>query len=638
MSVMLTVEEAARRLGVSQYTLADVIRSGKAPLPFRRVGRQYLIPPEGLKGVLEGQQASPLVRDALARARRQDDEAGASLAQTARSDTARLWGAIREAHAGSRLARAARSPERRTWERAHHLLLEMWRRRGLPSPMSSRFYALTSRLEGGTSRRKGKRQVRPPRGWVSKTDMIRYVRCPYSFWLLDRGEITFEDTIDEFQLRLLREGNEFQGLVESAASRIEVEPAEVPALLGQEVMVLGVPVFENPQLKIRGQPDGVDAAGGALYPVEIKSHREVQRTDELELAFYWLLLEPYRTVTVPEPRGYLILRRDGVAEWVEVRIRPHRFEEVRRLIQAVRDARHRGVRPRICGCIVCSQLRREDVLRATQSRRDLTLIFGIGRAYAPALEALGVADWDALLRCEPQPIVEGLRKLGYFVSTAEVERWKRHAESWSRGAVVYFGDVPCLESDSFVALDLEYGYDGFIWLIGAGVVDRDHREYVSLWADNPSEEERNLGEFVALLAAHQNLPLVTWAGEGADIPRLREAAARLEIGELTEAVQASHRDLYQCATRSFRLPISSLSLKAVAEYYGIPRISTVRSGLHAQMMYGEYRRTQDEERRATLRGQLIDYNRDDVESLIGVTEQMRAVALSEGRLPGSTSS
>lgn len=468
------------------------------------------------------------------------------------------------------------------------------------------------------------------RNWVSKTDLIRYVRCPYSFWLLDKGEIAFEDTIDEFTFQLLDEGAEFQRLVEAEAIRIQVTPEEVRSLLSEEITLFGLPPFENKALKLYGQPDGLEAAGGALLPIEIKSHRDVQRTDELELAFYWLLLEPYRRVAVSEPRGYLILRRDGVAERVEVPIRPHRFEEVRRFVQEVRDARRRGVRPRMCGCIVCSQLRREEVLRVTWRRRDLSLIFGIGRVYAPALEALGVPDWDALLECDPPTIVTGLREQGYFVSAAEVGRWKRHAESLSTKAVVYFGDRPCLPDESFIALDLEYDISGFIWLVGACVVDGERREYHALWANGKRDEARNLRELSALLAGNQALPIVTWAGEGADVPRIRETAGRLGLSELTDAIQSRHRDLYQYATKSLRLPIPSLSLKDVAEYYGIPKISNVGSGLEAEMMYRRYRRTPDEDSRAALREQLIDYNRDDLESLIGVVDRMRELSLTSG--------
>ena len=109
----------------------------------------------------------------------------------------------------------------------------------------------------------------------------------------------------------------------------------------------------------------------------------MQATDELELAFYWMVLEPHRTRHDVEPRGVLMLKRDAAhSEIVEVPIKPHRFDEVQRILKEVRHARRYGVQPRICGCVVCRELRGDEVLAATLQRKDLTLIFGVGRDYA----------------------------------------------------------------------------------------------------------------------------------------------------------------------------------------------------------------------------------------------------------------
>jgi hypothetical protein len=44
-----------------------------------------------------------------------------------------------------------------------------------------------------------------------------------------------------------------------------------------------LPMFENKRLHIYGRPDGIDAANGALIPLEIKSHKDVKPTDEWSL-------------------------------------------------------------------------------------------------------------------------------------------------------------------------------------------------------------------------------------------------------------------------------------------------------------------------------------------------------------------
>ena len=189
------------------------------------------------------------------------------------------------------------------------------------------------------------------------------------------------------------------------------------------------------------------------------------------------------------------------------------------------------------------------------------------------------------------------------------------------------GTEPCLNGDSFMALDLEYDSSGFIWLIGACIVSGDTREYYFLWADTARDEERNLRELSALIATDGELPILTWAGVSADLPRITAAAARLGIDELTEAVHARHRDLFQYALQNIRLPIPSFSLKDVAAYYGIPKVSAIGSGVQADALYDLYRAANDERERAALRDQLTEYNRDDFDALVGAAERFRDFAV-----------
>jgi predicted RecB family nuclease len=465
---------------------------------------------------------------------------------------------------------------------------------------------------------------------VSKTDLIRWLRCPYTWWLLERGEITLDDTLDEFQYRLIVAGNQFQDTVESKAEPIVVPPEQLPAMLTSGKKLLATPMFENRKLHIYGRPDGVDAADGALIPIEIKSHKNVLRTDELELAFYWMVLEPSRSRHV-EPRGLLLLLRDGEEEEVEVAISLHRFVEVRRILSEIRTARREGVRPRVCGCHVCSTVRHDDVLKAVHQAEDVTLIYGVGRKYGPALEGMGIATWRGLESCDSRRVVRHMKKRGYFLSIMQVEWWKRHARSYATAVPVAFGEAPPLPS-SYVALDLEYT-PPHVWLIGIAIVEGERRRFRALWADGPVTLRKNLQELAAILQASSSLPILTWSGEGADLPNLASAIERLlpepprkgggwiEPHPLVDPLWDRHRDVYLYVLRGLRLPIPQLGLKDVAQYFGIPRVSNVIDGLDAQMKYEEYRRTKGDEKKA-LRQELIAYNRDDLEALIEVTERV----------------
>jgi predicted RecB family nuclease len=484
-----------------------------------------------------------------------------------------------------------------------------------------------------------KKATRRGPAWVSKTDLTRYVRCPYTFWLLERGEISFEDTVDEFAARLLRQGVEFQATVESSADPMDVEPdtldslgpegvkvlatATVPSNLGpllqKDVKVLGTPKFENFRLKIHGQPDGIVTAEGALFPIEIKWHKRVQRMDELELAFYYVLLEPYRTRPVKQPMGYLILHTDRGAEEVEVPIGEHRFAEVKRLLKEIREARRYGVTPRVCSCKVCSGVRREEVLEAALDRDDLTLIWNIGRHRAPVLEENGIGSTRELIEANPAVIVALLAEREDFVSREEVHRWQHHAESYERGVPVVFGVQGRRPPSDFIALDLEY--DTHIWLVGACLASGDDREYLDLWADTPRQVRKNLRDLDAFIANHSGTPVVTWSGDGADLPRIRAATEKMELPSLEAALSVEHLDVFQYVAHHVRFPIPSLTLKWVGSYLGIPRLSDIEGGLEAQSMYRRYRRARGKQR-LNIRQALIDYNHDDLDALIETTRKL----------------
>ena len=117
--------------------------------------------------------------------------------------------------------------------------------------------------------------TRPSRtsSWVSKTDLTRYLRCPYAFYVVDRGLIPQNIAVNEPQARLIQEGVAFQAGIEAAAGIVIIEPGELRGRLAHEsIRVFGVPVLENPGLEIYGQPDAVDAAEGARY-FQWKSNR-----------------------------------------------------------------------------------------------------------------------------------------------------------------------------------------------------------------------------------------------------------------------------------------------------------------------------------------------------------------------------
>jgi predicted RecB family nuclease len=261
---------------------------------------------------------------------------------------------------------------------------------------------------------------------------------------------------------------------------------------------------------------------------------------------------------------------------------------------------------------------------AAPANKELTRLWGVGPVTAGHLEEIGIKTFHDLAAADSYTITKALRDRRRYVSPMQVEHWKHHATSYSTSRPVVFGDPLTLDGP-FFGLDLEYDPNGFIWLIGVCLAGPGGREYFPLWADTPAQEKSNLMRLAEIVAANPLLPVITWNGNGADMPELRKAAHRQELGQALDIVQSRHLDLFQHATRSVRFPFPELSLGQVASYFAIPKVSWISDGLVALLQYREYQRSRDEGRRVTLKKNLLEYNREDLDAIVGVAERFAAL-------------
>src|SRR5579875_1060007 len=461
--------------------------------------------------------------------------------------------------------------------------------------------------------------------WVSKSDVIQVLRCPYAYWLQWSGAVDRNALISGFARGLIEDGLSFEAAVLSEAEPLETEE-DIETILAGDHRLLDVPRFENTDLRISGRPDGIFTEFGLLLPVEIKSHASVTRTDRIELAFYWLLLEPKRTAT-GSPQGVVILRTPTGEIEERIALADYDFDRVRGLISLVRSVRRNGAEPRVCGCEVC---RSEDAVTAKAiKRRDLTAIFNIGRPRAERLEYAGVRRWDDLLTWEPQRIVDELRTSQDFISVRQVDEWRSPVRAYQQNAPVYFG-LGTLDIAGAVVMDLEYERTGDVWLYGFRVECRGHVEIIQLWGDTPQERSDNFSRFKDLLSRYPDLPIVTWSGKSADVPNVRAAASSFNDETVYEEVQRRHIDLFDFVYRNIRFPIPDLQLKSVADYFSIARIADVEDGLEALMLYEQYKRSKSQRTRSRIRETLLQYNQDDLDTTLAILRRLQRLCRSAG--------
>lgn len=464
--------------------------------------------------------------------------------------------------------------------------------------------------------------------WVSKTDIIRYRRCSYAFWLDYVGEVSLDEPQGDLQEDLISQGDEFELEVRSGVVSVKAEKKRLPELFQGTTTIVDLPVLENEHLRLYGVPDGIEPEHGLLVPVEVKLHRKPRPTDRLELAFYWLLLEPYRTRRSPQPRGDLLVPGpENGAKRVAVKLEEFHFERVRRLVDDVRAARRDGIEPKVCNCEVC--IDRPEVIERADRLDGVTLIWGVGGETANLLANIGISSLKDIASCEPRAIVTHLRRNRHIVDEPKIEGWKQHARSYLTGEPVFFGTEPLPLSASFIAVDFEYisSEPGMIYLLGAAVVDGAAVILRQWWGAELPEIASNLKDLDQLLQQHPTLPIVTWHGSGAEVSELKRAREQQQVlAESLKLPDKRHLDLFAYVRRSVRFPISRLGLKDVGDYFGFKRASAIEHGMMATSYYFRFCRATDHSEKNGLRDALMEYNREDLGALVEVTRRLQVLS------------
>jgi predicted RecB family nuclease len=420
---------------------------------------------------------------------------------------------------------------------------------------------------------------------------------------------------------ILEKGLEFESEVVQDVRPQEVQSREEIEPIAKKSVLIQVPkIFRNHELGIQGIPDLINTDRGKLLPIEIKNHKAVTSMDELELAFYWLLLDPLRKKRV-KPRGYIILNNKEI---VPVDLTEDHFEQVEFILDGLRQLMETGTEPSLSNeCKQCTL--KENCRQQVVQSGGLSIIYNISSRRERQFRDIGISSISELIQVDEEQVnAQLISRFGNTPGIDEILRMKCHAFSIRSGKPFFFGDreeLKAILSSPLLVLDLEYDPEHLIWLVGLALKTEEQTTYHQFFAEkaNLDEEKRILNSLIKLRRKHISNLFITYGGISADLPQLRKAWQRhgFPCDEFSTLV-ANHVDLYQFLRKSFRFPIESLSLDDTEKYIGIERYSKISNGLEALAEYKRYVRTRDN----TLKQQLMDYNREDVKSTLSIIDAL----------------
>ena len=128
-----------------------------------------------------------------------------------------------------------------------------------------------------------------------------------------------------------------------------------------------------------------------------------------------------------------------------------------------------------------------------------------------------------------------------------------------------------------------------------------------------------------IFAEHGDVPFVHWASY--ELAKLNLYVDRYgDRDDVAARVKANLVDLLPITYESVALPVSSYSLKQIELVAGYERKLEEFGGEWSMARYIEATETEDEEGRAAIMGEILDYNREDLEATWAVLGWLRARA------------
>ena len=468
----------------------------------------------------------------------------------------------------------------------------------------------------------------PYNTWVSKSDVVQFQRCPYKVYLSHVNDLPYNSFLTPSILAaLVRPGINFEDeIVESPPPGIRFE--EVQSMqegLSQAGMIRSRQLVRNHELGFRGIADLVVANNGEFLPIEIKSHRRVLRSDRIELAFYWRLLEPLR-VGKPDPRGYIVLS-DG--ELVEVELRRRDFNKLDQSVAEVRRIREEGsalaIVPECKSCVYSDEHE-----RMVREDGDLSLVRDIGRPRRDWLLRSGIANVGELADADIQQLWQDWSRADRNAPTQQLlTEIQTHARALVSGEVQFIGDGEFPFRDTGILLDLEYVSGRCVFVVGAAVFQPNEKPTIYQWfAEQISDEGQILESLCQILAEFPDHWIITWNGKSADFPQLRRGWVRNCLSEeLLADFEQRHIDAYEVAYKNVRFPVSGFELSNISDYFGQRRKHRRLSGQDMPLLYVEYLRTHKASEKQSLRGKILSHNEDDLDGLLRVWRGLQEIVL-----------
>ncbi|MBI4370009.1 MAG: TM0106 family RecB-like putative nuclease [Elusimicrobia bacterium] len=365
---------------------------------------------------------------------------------------------------------------------------------------------------------------------------------------------------------------------------------------------------------IVGVPDllqkmpGKSKLGDYFYvPIEIKSHREVQKRDILQVAAYSLMLEKAQGFF--SKKGGVWLNTGNIAE-VDITASLSLLQKLRDQMGQV-TAKKFATEPIWCAaCVMCPWL--ANCKKQWKQMDHLSLLPNGGQSTIKKLYLVGIKTVNDLAQADPEQISKKTK-----MSEKTAQKLWLHAKARTTGKPIVIKKPDFMEDRPILFWDIET-HGSVLFLHGLISLFNGKREEQFFFADSPDQEAQIWHDFLDHIGQYDDAVIFDWA----DYERPWAVACWKKYGGNERVYKHLMKNLIdQCrwTQEHFAFPTRSYSIKEIAPVFNFHWQAADAGGMNAEAWYGEWLRDRDK----ALKEKILVYNKDDVDAMLVIYEKLK---------------
>lgn len=462
---------------------------------------------------------------------------------------------------------------------------------------------------------------------------FKYATCPHWIWHDFYSNPAEKGEVPELAQKLLEQGvlHEEKYIKDLTFSRVDTKDSdeafkETLELMktGTERIYQGVIQYKDGGVLYRGRPDFLEKCSGKskfgnyyYTPIDIKSSKEINKEQKLQLTFYCIVLEKLQSKLPPQTA---IINKDF--ERLELAIDGEDIEktldQVRTILKVIN-----GKKP---GLKLSSSCKNSpwfsSCVKEAETAKDIALIYNLdSRAYS-TLRNSGINTISDAMNMD----ITTLPKVPY-ASDKTLERAKLQAQA------LVTGNLQWLDKPSIPVADLKIYFDiegdpllqveylfGF-WVVGdldgkyakIGEVRRDKETnsyFLYFLAKKPEEEKDMWQQFMKWIKLLPEDNYFVYHYASYEKTRTKKLSEKYGTSAIFEHFSTKYCDFFDVVKSSVILPLYFYSIKDIAKspFLKYKWRHPKAGGAQSVFWYEKWLETQDEK----VLQDIVDYNEDDV--------------------------